>query len=626
LILFASPEGAASQWVNQEVAYWLEHKGSETLLIALTGGELVWSVGHGGFAWHEGLPLPPVLAGALSSEPKWVDLRAYRCGADVRDARFIDHAADFAAAIHGIPKEDLLSQEVRQQRQSLALAWSASGTLAVLIALAGWQWWQAESAKRLAEAQRGLAIRNFNVAKQAAGGLALSAIQVLKQFQGTQVNAMREMLTGSQAILDGLAQVAPDDRDLQYSRASGLAELADVFSRSGDVARGRSASRESVATMRKLASAAPDNLQWWYGTASSLGNLGNIQQRAGDRSGSLVAYEESLAILRKLVAANPQNSQWRSDLGSRLRNVAELRLTGGDLAGALLACEESLAVIRDLGAAKPDNREWQHLLGLSLTGLGDIRVGTGNPRGALAAFEEGLAIARTLAGDGISRVYNVSATLVRIGAVYLSLGEHGAALDAYAESLNIMRSLAASDPNNRAWSYGVSISLEQVGEARRAIGDRSGALAAFQESLAIRRKFAAIDPADAEVERGVTLSLDRIGDIRTSTGDRGGALAAYSESLATRRKLAAADSSSVQSQSDLAIALAKLGIVSDAREAHVLLRESLAIVQTLAAEGRLTSAQQGWPELIGRTIARLPPEGADSSQQPPWGYTVQRLN
>jgi hypothetical protein len=40
LILLASPEAAASPWVNKEVSWWLDHKRAETLLIALTDGEL----------------------------------------------------------------------------------------------------------------------------------------------------------------------------------------------------------------------------------------------------------------------------------------------------------------------------------------------------------------------------------------------------------------------------------------------------------------------------------------------------------------------------------------------------------------------------------------------------------
>src|SRR5437764_48385 len=137
LILLASPEAAASPWVNKEVAWWLDHKSADTLLIAVTDGELVWDNAVGDFTWRDGMPLPPVLTGRFVGEPKWVDLAAYRDGADPSDAKFTELAANFAAAIHGIPKEDLLSREVRQQRRALRLAWSAAGSLLVLALAAG---------------------------------------------------------------------------------------------------------------------------------------------------------------------------------------------------------------------------------------------------------------------------------------------------------------------------------------------------------------------------------------------------------------------------------------------------------------------------------------------------------
>ena len=121
LILLASPEAAASPWVAKEVCYWLEHKGADTLLIGVTEGKLAWDNSLGDFARCEDVPLPAPLTGRFPSEPKWVDLRAYRANAGMGEAKFTDLAADFAAAIHGVPKEDLLSQEVRQQRRALAL-------------------------------------------------------------------------------------------------------------------------------------------------------------------------------------------------------------------------------------------------------------------------------------------------------------------------------------------------------------------------------------------------------------------------------------------------------------------------------------------------------------------------
>jgi hypothetical protein len=137
LILIASPDAASSSWVDKEVAHWLEHNGLSTLLIALTDGELVWNAAAGNFLWAETPTLPPTLKGRFASEPFWIDLRPYRDNASPRDANFADLAADFAATIHGMPKEDLLSQEVRQQRRALRLAWSAVAALVLLLALAG---------------------------------------------------------------------------------------------------------------------------------------------------------------------------------------------------------------------------------------------------------------------------------------------------------------------------------------------------------------------------------------------------------------------------------------------------------------------------------------------------------
>src|SRR5690242_3110700 len=44
LILLASPEAAASRWVDKEVSWWLKHKSTDTLLLAVTGGALDWSI------------------------------------------------------------------------------------------------------------------------------------------------------------------------------------------------------------------------------------------------------------------------------------------------------------------------------------------------------------------------------------------------------------------------------------------------------------------------------------------------------------------------------------------------------------------------------------------------------
>jgi hypothetical protein len=147
LILLASPEAAASPWVEKEVAHWLTTKGIETLLIVVTDGDLGWDAAANDFTWTKGTPLPAILVGRFSYEPKWVDLRPYRDGASLSDARFAELAADVAAALHGIPKEDLLSQEVRQQRRALRLAWSAVTVVPILLLGVGVLWLRDKGAR-----------------------------------------------------------------------------------------------------------------------------------------------------------------------------------------------------------------------------------------------------------------------------------------------------------------------------------------------------------------------------------------------------------------------------------------------------------------------------------------------
>jgi hypothetical protein len=188
LILLASPEVAASRWVGQEVAYWLDHNSSDTVLIALTEGELEWDEATGDFRWSEVTPLPIALKNRLASEPRWIDLRPYRDASTPKGAEFMGLGADFAAAIRGTPKEDLLSEEVRQQRRAMTLALTAVTALVALLGVASWQWHEAQlqgdhaRTQLLAvEARRADAEANSPDDIERAGALAFESISIAQE-------------------------------------------------------------------------------------------------------------------------------------------------------------------------------------------------------------------------------------------------------------------------------------------------------------------------------------------------------------------------------------------------------------------------------------------------------------
>jgi tetratricopeptide (TPR) repeat protein len=542
LILLASPQAAASSWVNKEVAYWLEHKRAETLLIAVTEGELVWDEALGDFAWREGKPLPSVLTGRFATEPKWVDLRAYRESTDKRDARFTESASDFAAAIHGMPKEDLLSQEVRQQRRALTLAWSAAGSLLILAGLAGWQWKSALDAeraaieqRRIAQTQRDRAEYNFAIAKQAADDVVFRLAQNLRDVQGMRVDSVRKILDAARTLMDQIAQAAPDDPQLQRSRAAMLSEFTETFLRIGDLTRAQGSAEEALAIMRKLAAADPGNAALQRDVYVIVTRLGGVQLAAGARAEALAAFEEGLAIIRKIAAAAPNDAGLQRDVSVSLYWTGDVRLAAGDRPGALAAYEEGLAIMRKLAAADPGNAEWLRNMTASLDRVGDVRLTTGDRAGALAAYEESLTIRRQLAAADPGNTdwkRNVSVSLDRIGEIRLANGNRAGALSALKESLAIMRKLAAADPGNAVWQRDVSVSLDRIGDINLAADDRSGAISAYEESLAIIRRLAAADPGNIGWQRDVAVSLAKVGDARLDADDFQAALSAYEESLA----------------------------------------------------------------------------------------------
>ncbi|SDO09294.1 TIR domain-containing protein [Lentzea jiangxiensis] len=121
LILLASPEAAASEWVGRELKWWLENKSAQRILVVLTSGEYAQAVPH-------------EVRKALGEEPRWVDLRWLREAGQVHDSnpRLRNCVADIASAVRGVPKDDLVGDHIRLHRRTMWLTGGAIATLVVL--------------------------------------------------------------------------------------------------------------------------------------------------------------------------------------------------------------------------------------------------------------------------------------------------------------------------------------------------------------------------------------------------------------------------------------------------------------------------------------------------------------
>ena len=84
LIVVLSPRAAASERVNKEVAYWLEHRGPDQLLLVVAEGHLHYDEATGRFDPQRSDVALPVLTEpwVLAANPSYVDVSAETAPAD----------------------------------------------------------------------------------------------------------------------------------------------------------------------------------------------------------------------------------------------------------------------------------------------------------------------------------------------------------------------------------------------------------------------------------------------------------------------------------------------------------------------------------------------------------------
>jgi WD40 repeat protein len=132
-VLLASPEAARSPWVNREIEHWMARKSAQKILPVVTDGEWRWDPRTRDFS-EDSTAVPAALRGAFAEEPLYLDLRWARDDRhlSLRHSRFRDAIAQLAAPMHGVSKDDLEGEDVRQHRRARRLRVGALSTLVLL--------------------------------------------------------------------------------------------------------------------------------------------------------------------------------------------------------------------------------------------------------------------------------------------------------------------------------------------------------------------------------------------------------------------------------------------------------------------------------------------------------------
>ena len=198
-ILLSSPEAANSEWVKKEIDFWLANKSAQTLLIVVTDGNIQWESSTGDFAYSKSTALPDNLYKVFSEQPRYTDLRNAKAEKDLslRNPQFHDAVADLSATLRGLPKDDIVGEDIRQHRITQRWEWAigtAILTLAVIASISAYQFFiQRDSA-----VARGLATR-AEVLVQQQGTLldtaSLLAVEAMKRSPSFEADrAIRKVL------------------------------------------------------------------------------------------------------------------------------------------------------------------------------------------------------------------------------------------------------------------------------------------------------------------------------------------------------------------------------------------------------------------------------------------------
>lgn len=249
-ILLASPEAAASPWVEKEAEYWVGRNGPSHILIVLTGGTLQWDKSTVAFTSESTNALPPSLLRSFPEEPLFLDLRWAREGAPrlrLREPRFHEAILQLASTLHNRPKDELDGADIRLQRQTRWVA--ASVLIAVFLigifALRQTLWGRKVSvqnfAASLAASSTTVLAESPDRAREAAL-LAIESNRLNPSFEGAQA------LRAAVSLLPAAAQfypphdsdpgerirdlaLSPDGASLAVARDDGSTQLIDLVNR-----------------------------------------------------------------------------------------------------------------------------------------------------------------------------------------------------------------------------------------------------------------------------------------------------------------------------------------------------------------------------------------------------------
>jgi len=428
LIVLCSPAAAASRWVDQEAAYFLQGHGLGQIICVISPST------------PKAAPLaellPPALRAALPTgvEPLAVDPRRDADGPRLTRLKI-------AARLLDVSLDQLVQRDARRGMQVMA----AFTALALVVTVA---------------------MGAMTVATLKSRQIARDQRDETEALVAYMLGDLREQLepVGRLDVLDGVsAKVLAyygkartdrlDDRALAQ-RAKAQTLLGTIREQRGDLAGARDAFGQAASTTHELAARAPDNGERIFDEAQNVYWLAYMEWRQGDAASAERGFKRYGELAQRLVKLDATRADWRLEVAYAKSNLGTLLLEQGRPDEALTTFRAALAAFEAERARAPDDQDRLVDAVDAHAWVADSLVRLGRPREAHAEREGAAnllaqASAKTPADKPLA-ARNLAAQLA-LARLELDLGRTAQARARSDKAMEGLRKLVTLDPTNARW-------------------------------------------------------------------------------------------------------------------------------------------------------------------------------
>ena len=448
----------------------------------------------------------------------------------------------------------------RARIKQTALA-AATLVFALVAAAAGFKYVEADRERARAE-------QAFSAAKGVVDRVVFDIVGRLGNFENMRLDVKKRILDQVRMTVDQVERSAPDNLELQESRATMLSSIGNVLAEANDLDEALNSYRNAFAIVDRLAKSNPGNAGWQRHLSVLYSEIGDTLKAQGNLSEALRCYRDGFAMIDKLTKSDPGNVGWQGDLSLSYDKIGNVLEEQGNLSEALTNYRGSFVIKDRLSKSERANGDWLNALSVSYDHIGDVQKEQGDLPEALNSYLAGFAIISRLAKFNPSNAgwqSDLSVSYDKIGDIQKAQGNLPEALKSYSDGLAIVDRLAKSDPGNAGWQGDLSVSYDRIGDIQKAQGNLPEALKSYHDGIAIRDRLAKSDPSNAGWQRDLSVSYDKIGDVLIAQGNLPEALKSYGDGLAIVDRLAKSDPGNAGWRRDLSVSYDRIGDIQKAQ-------------------------------------------------------------